>query len=130
MLKVLLPPRAMEFGGQSRGITGRSPWPTARLRQGTFRCCGWNILCCPGGEITLLTRWLHTHLLWHPLGQLADQPPSPHPLVIGLPWSCELGPPAGAVLSMEGLEVTSLPVDLPGGCTACWYAVAGHPSGD
>ena len=80
MLKVLLPPCAMEFGSQLHRITGRSPWPTTRLRRGTFRCLCWNILCYPGGEITLLTRWLHTHLFWHPpgaTGRLATiSPPS------------------------------------------------------
>ena len=63
MLKVLFPPCAMEFGGQSGGITGQSPCPTARLRWGSLRCCGWgNVLCCLGGEITLLMRHLPTCL--------------------------------------------------------------------
>ena len=30
----------------------------------------------------------------------------------GLPWSCELVPPLGAVLSVEGSEATPLPVDF------------------
>ena len=68
MLKVLIPPRTLEFGGQSCRIMGCGPWPTTQLRWGTFRCRGWNILCCPGGEITLLMRRLHTRLFWHPPG--------------------------------------------------------------
>ena len=56
-----------------------------------------------------------------------DRPPSPHPLVVGLPWSCELALPPGAVLSAEGSEATPLPVDFFGSCTACWYSVAGQP---
>ena len=40
MLKVLFPSRAMVFGGQSCGVTGQSPCPTAQLRWGSLRCCG------------------------------------------------------------------------------------------
>ena len=69
MLKVLFPSCAMVFGSQSCGIMGRSPCPTAQLRWGTFRCCGWgNIWCCPGREITLLMRRLPTCLLLHSPG--------------------------------------------------------------
>ena len=83
MLKVLFPSYTMVFGGQSCGITGRSPCPTAQLRRGTFRCCGWgNIWCCPRGEITLLMRHLPTCLLLHPgvTGRLAIVSPPPSPL--------------------------------------------------
>ena len=83
MLKVLFPSPTMVFGGQSCGIMGRSPCPTAQLRRGTFRCCGWgNIWCCPGGEITLLTRHLPTCLLLHPgvTGRSAIVSPPPSPL--------------------------------------------------
>ena len=55
-----------------------------------------------------------------------DRPPYPHPLVVGLPWSCELVPPVGAVLSAEGSEATPLLVDFFGSCTTCWYGIAGH----
>ena len=69
MLKVLFPSHTTVFGGQSCGITGQSPCLTARLRQGTFRCCGWgNVWCCPGGQITLLMRCLPTCLLLHSPG--------------------------------------------------------------
>ena len=69
MLKVLLPSHTTVFGSQSCGITGGSPWPTTWLRQGSLRCCGWgNVLCCQGGEITLLMRQLPTHFLLHPPG--------------------------------------------------------------
>ena len=69
MLKVLYPFCATVFGGQSCGIMGRSPCLTSPLRRGIFRCRGWgNIWGCPGGEITLLMRWLHTRLLLHPPG--------------------------------------------------------------
>ena len=56
-----------------------------------------------------------------------DQPPSPHPLVVGLPRSCELALHVGAVLSVEGSEVTPLPVDFFGSCTTCWYSIGSHP---
>ena len=56
-----------------------------------------------------------------------DRPLSPCPLVVCLPWSHELGPPAGAVLSVEESEATPLPVDFLGGCTTCWYGIAVHP---
>ena len=84
MLKVLFPSHAMVSGGQSCGIMGQSPCLTARLRRGTFRCCGWgNVWCCPRGEITLLLRRLHTHLLLHSpgvTGRLATVSPPPSPL--------------------------------------------------
>ena len=52
MLKVLFPFRTMVFGSQLGGIMGQSPWPTALLRQGTFRCCGWgNVWCCPRSKV-------------------------------------------------------------------------------
>ena len=84
MLKVLFPSRTMVFGGQSCGIKGQSPCPTAQLRQGTFRCCGWgNVWCCPGGEITPLMRRLPTCLLLHSpgvTGRLATISPPSSPL--------------------------------------------------
>ena len=90
MLKVLFPPCAMVFGGQSYRVMRQSPCQTAQLRQGTFRCHGWgNIWCCPGGEITLLMRRLPTCLfLYSPgtTGRLAAiSPPSSYqsPAVLG-----------------------------------------------
>ena len=56
-----------------------------------------------------------------------DWLPPPHPLVLDLPWSCELAPPTGAVLSVGGSEATPLPVGFFGGCTAYWYGIAGCP---
>ena len=90
MLQVLSPSRAMVFGGQLCGIMGQSPCPTALLRWGIFRCCGWgNVWCCPGGEITLLTRRLSTHLLLYSPGAtgrltIVSPPSSPlSPTVLG-----------------------------------------------
>ena len=112
ILKVLLLPRAVKFGHQSCGIVEGGPRPTFMLRWRSFRCrWWWNTWRQPGGQITLLTRRLHTSLLLYPLGWLTDLPPSPRSLVVGLPWSCELGPLAGAVFSAEGSNMTPLPVD-------------------
>ena len=36
---------------------------------------------------------------------------------------------SGGSLSMEDLKVTPLPIDLPSGCTSCWYGVTGQPGG-
>ena len=90
MLKVLFPSRTMVFAGQSCGIMGQSPCPTAPLRRGTFRCCcWWNVWCCPRGEIILLTRCLPTCLLLHSPGvtgrsATVSPPSSPlSPVVLG-----------------------------------------------
>ena len=90
MLKVLFPSRAMVFGSQLCRIMGQSPCPTAQLRWGTFRCCGWgNVWCCPRGEIILLTRQLPTCFLLHP-GVTGRSAIIPCPLVLCLPQSSEL----------------------------------------
>ena len=51
-------------------------------------------------------RWQHTRLFLHPPGATDRSATISRPLVVGLPQSCELGPPVGAVLSVEGLKVT------------------------
>ena len=48
----------------------------------------------------------------------------PRPLTAGLPWSCVV-PPVGVVLSVGVSAPTPHPVGLFGGCTACWYGMAG-----
>ena len=48
-----------------------------------------------------------------------DWLPPPHPLMLDLPWFCELAPPIGAVLSVGRSEVTPLPMGFFGGCTTC-----------
>ena len=83
MLKVLFPSHTTVFSGQSCGITVRSPCQTTPLRWGIFRCHGWgNIWCCPGGEVTLLTRCLPTCLLLYSPGvtgrSATISPPSSH----------------------------------------------------
>ena len=78
--------------------------------------------------VCLLVFWMEDFSC-APLGQLADQTPSTQPLVLCLPRSSAPWSPAGAALSMEESKVTPLPVGLLGGCTFCWYRVAGWPGG-
>ena len=129
MLQVLSPSCAMVFGGQSCGITGRSPCPTASLRWGTFRCCGWgNVWCCPGGEITLLTRRLPTCLLLHSpeaTGRLATVSPPSSPLSpmvlredmgsIGAHWAVARGPCAiCAQVCLSTVALICMDILMPG----------------
>ena len=57
-------------------------------------------------------------------GRLVDLPLMPRPLVCCLPRSGMVWSAAGAAPS-EGQANNPLPADLLGGCTACWYGVAG-----
>ena len=69
MLQVLLPTTAAKFHHQSRRITEGGPCLTSPLRLGSVRCWWWwNTGCQPGGQIALLTWWLHTRLLRHASG--------------------------------------------------------------
>ena len=69
MLQVLLPTTAVKFCHQSCGIVEGGPWPTSPLRLGSFRCWWWwNTWHQSGGQIALLMRRLHTHLLLHASG--------------------------------------------------------------
>ena len=66
---------------------------------------------------------------WPLLGRLTDLPLMPRPLAccllrLGMVWSG-----AGAALSEGGRANNPLPASLLGGCTACWYRVAGWLDG-
>ena len=69
MLQVLPSTTVAKFCCQPHGIVEGGPWPTSQLRLGSFRCWWWwNTGHQPGGQITLLTWQLHTHLLLHTSG--------------------------------------------------------------
>ena len=70
MLQVLPPPTATKVCCQLCGITEGGPWPTSSLRLGSFRCWWWwwTTGHQPGGQIALLTWWLHTRPILHASG--------------------------------------------------------------
>ena len=82
MLQVLPPSTATKVCCQPCGITEGRPWLTSPPRLGSFRCWWWwwGTRCRPGGQITLLMRWLRTRHPWYTSwatdGSAAVSPPS------------------------------------------------------
>ena len=89
----------------------------------------------PRGAPTLLMRCLLTgHPDGGPLLHSLGAAGGPTVTILAsstLPPMCiGVMPPVGAGLVAEESKVTPNSEDLPSGCTACWYSVAGQPLGN